>query len=190
MSSCLVRQSWDPKPTGNLTTRVRDFFQILCSLGSITSLPNTLMGTKLGSSDRNNLLAINSDSSIEWQKYGSPPLTKIVATIGPASQDKETLGSAVLAGMRIMRINFSHATPASAEELVRRLRAAPGWHAQTSSGNFNTRAIMLDTKGPEIRTGELRVVRESGDSSKMVLLEKGNIVKIVTDPKSKGDSIF
>jgi hypothetical protein len=37
------------------------------------------------------------------------PLTKIVATIGPASENMPMLGHVVNAGMRIMRINFSHA---------------------------------------------------------------------------------
>ena len=34
--------------------------------------------------------------------------TKIVCTIGPASQDRETLKNLVLAGMNVMRMNFSH----------------------------------------------------------------------------------
>ena len=43
-------------------------------------------------------------------KHKHLPLTKVVATIGPASEQLPVLPEVVVAGMRIMRLNFSHAT--------------------------------------------------------------------------------
>lgn len=60
----------------------------------------------------------------------SPPhaselaLTKIVATIGPTSEQAEPLREVTQAGMRIMRLNFSHATPEEVELRVTNLKAA------------------------------------------------------------------
>ena len=76
-------------------------------------------------------------------------LSKIVATIGPASENLPILPQVVDAGMRIMRINFSHATFDEADLRMRNLRGATG--LTRTEGNL--RAVMLDTQGPEIRTG-------------------------------------
>ena len=76
-------------------------------------------------------------------------LTKVVATIGPASENMPVLPKVVEAGMRIMRLNFSHATYDEANLRVANLRKSPG----LTSKSFNLRNVMLDTQGPEIRTG-------------------------------------
>lgn len=106
-------------------------------------------------------------------------LTKLVATIGPASEAELPLRACVAAGMNVMRVNFSHATVE--EFLLRRrnLRAAPGGEHV---------GVMLDTKGPEIRMGGLRVCRESGERKAKVLMEAGKDVLLTTDPKYDGDS--
>ncbi len=72
--------------------------------------------------------------------------TKIVCTIGPASSDREMLRNLIRAGMDVARLNFSHGT--HDEHLVRlkAIRAA----AELEGKHI---AIMLDTKGPEIRIG-------------------------------------
>ena len=54
------------------------------------------------------------------------PLTKVVATIGPASEEYETLEKCVAAGFSVMRCNFSHATPDEFFLRVGNLRKAPG----------------------------------------------------------------
>ena len=72
--------------------------------------------------------------------------TKIVCTIGPACQDRETLKEMMLAGMNVARLNFSHGTHASHCEtiqILKELRAELDLPV----------AIMLDTKGPEYRVG-------------------------------------
>ena len=70
--------------------------------------------------------------------------TKIICTIGPASENEEVLTNMCLAGMNVARLNFSHGTYPEHEkkiELIKRVREKLGLPI----------AIMLDTKGPEYR---------------------------------------
>lgn len=71
--------------------------------------------------------------------------TKIVCTIGPASFDIEILKKMFDAGMNVARLNFSHGTYPFFEETIKNIRKIS-----------NEIAIILDTKGPEIRSGELK----------------------------------
>ena len=70
---------------------------------------------------------------------------KIVCTIGPASEDYETLKSLVESGMNVMRLNFSHGTHDEHAEKMKTMR-------RINQELGSSVAIMLDTKGPEIRT--------------------------------------
>lgn len=73
--------------------------------------------------------------------------TKIVCTIGPASDSKEVLTKLVKAGMDVMRLNFSHGDHPSHKAKVDLL--------QEINQDLGTNvACLLDTKGPEIRTGD------------------------------------
>ena len=70
--------------------------------------------------------------------------TKIICTIGPSSQNEETLTKMCLAGMNVARLNFSHGTHEEHEKkiaLIKKVREKLGLPI----------AIMLDTKGPEYR---------------------------------------
>jgi len=71
--------------------------------------------------------------------------TKIVCTIGPASENKEVLISLINAGMNVMRLNFSHG---DFEEHGGRIKTLKAINKEIATSV----AIMLDTKGPEIRT--------------------------------------
>src|SRR5579872_4939581 len=74
--------------------------------------------------------------------------TKIVATIGPASRDPEMLRQMFLAGVNVVRLNFSHGTHeehAKVIEDVRRVSRDLGLHI----------AVLQDLPGPKVRTGSL-----------------------------------
>ena len=62
------------------------------------------------------------------------PLSKIVATIGPASEELPVLPKVVDAGMRLMRLNFSHATEEEVELRLKNLALSPAAAADTQSG--------------------------------------------------------
>ncbi len=75
--------------------------------------------------------------------------TKIVATLGPASRDPETLLALVQAGMDVARLNYSHGSREEHAETARRVRDA-------SSRGGRPVAILQDLPGPKLRIGPLR----------------------------------
>jgi pyruvate kinase len=75
--------------------------------------------------------------------------TKIVATIGPASREPDTLLAMIQAGMDVARLNYSHGTLREHEETVRRVRDAAGRAGRPV-------AIMQDLPGPKLRIGPLK----------------------------------
>jgi pyruvate kinase len=90
-------------------------------------------------------------------EFGSPATTpdvrkiartKIVATVGPASCDKEKLGQLINAGVDVFRLNMAHSGPDAQQQHVDNIRAL--------SVEFNQPiAILADLAGPKIRLGEL-----------------------------------
>jgi len=72
--------------------------------------------------------------------------TKIVCSLGPASFDDETVRNLANAGMNVARVNFSHGSHETHGESIKRVR-------RISSELGTQIAVLLDTKGPEIRTG-------------------------------------
>ena len=74
--------------------------------------------------------------------------TKIVATLGPASSGAETLRAMLEAGVNVVRLNFSHGSHESHGEVIDRFR-------QVRDAMGLPAAVLLDTKGPEIRIGLL-----------------------------------
>lgn len=92
--------------------------------------------------------------------------TKIICTIGPASQNKETLTAMCKAGMNVARMNFSHGTYPEQQakmDLVKEVRQELGLPI----------AIMLDTKGPEYR------IRTFKDGK--ITLNEGDTFTFTTD---------
>jgi len=106
-------------------------------------------------------------------------LAKIVATIGPASEEQDILSKCVKSGLGVMRCNFSHATPEEFFLRVGNLRKAPGG---------DRCALMLDTKGPEIRMGGLKVCKETGNRKAKITMEAGNTIVLSNDPALDGAS--
>ena len=72
--------------------------------------------------------------------------TKIICTIGPASCSEEVMRELLLAGLNVARMNFSHGTHESHAEMIARFRKVRDELKLPA-------AVMLDTKGPEIRLG-------------------------------------
>ena len=76
--------------------------------------------------------------------------TKIVCTIGPATKDVEVLKKMILGGMNVARLNFSHGGYPEQEGFINAVKQA------AKEVNMPV-ALLLDTQGPEIRTGKLEV---------------------------------
>ena len=74
--------------------------------------------------------------------------TKIVCTLGPATESPEMLARLIAAGANVFRLNMSHATHEWVRIIVPRIREV----ARQTSANI---AIMMDTQGPAIRTGDV-----------------------------------
>lgn len=72
--------------------------------------------------------------------------TKIVCTLGPSSSDEVTLKKMLEAGMNVARLNFSHGTHEGHRNTIEKFRKVRDEMGISA-------AVMLDTKGPEIRTG-------------------------------------
>jgi pyruvate kinase len=75
--------------------------------------------------------------------------TKIICTLGPATEKPETIRALLNAGADIFRLNMSHAKHEWVREIVPRIR-------QIAAEIPRAAAILLDTQGPAIRTGELK----------------------------------
>jgi len=78
-----------------------------------------------------------------------PNKTKIVCTIGPASESQEVMEQMLLAGMNVARLNFSHGDFESHKRVIDTLRSA-------SRATGRRVAIMADLSGPKMRIGKLK----------------------------------
>uniref|UniRef100_A0A0D9VTI4 Pyruvate kinase n=1 Tax=Leersia perrieri TaxID=77586 RepID=A0A0D9VTI4_9ORYZ len=101
------------------------------------------------------------------------PKTKIVCTLGPASRSVEMCVRLLRAGMCVARFNFSHGSHEYHQETLDNLRKAMDYTGVLC-------AVMLDTKGPEIRTGFLK-------DGKPIQLKQGKEITITTNYSIKGD---
>ncbi|KAG2299183.1 hypothetical protein Bca4012_010744 [Brassica carinata] len=92
-----------------------------------------------------------SDTSVGsmWSKPTARRKTKIVCTVGPSTNTREMIWKLAEAGMNVARMNMSHGDHASHKKVIDLVKE---YNAQSKD---NTIAIMLDTKGPEVRSGDL-----------------------------------
>ena len=93
--------------------------------------------------------------------------TKIVCTMGPATNDRQVMRKLIQSGMDVARFNFSHGSHEEHKarmDMLKQLRE----EEQTNT------AILLDTKGPEIRTGTL-------EGGKKITLETGDTFVLTAD---------
>lgn len=101
--------------------------------------------------------------------------TKVVCTMGPNTNDKELMRKLIRNGMDVARFNFSHGDHAeqkSRMDLLKELR-------EEEHSNV---AILLDTKGPEIRTGLLK-------DGKKIMLEAGKKFTLTTEEVAGDENI-
>ena len=99
--------------------------------------------------------------------------TKIVATIGPASGEPETLVRMVEAGMDVARLNYSHGTLEEHAETIRRVRDAAGRAGRPV-------AVLQDLPGPKMRIGPLR--------DDIIELKPGDRLTFVCGEEIEGDA--
>ena len=94
------------------------------------------------------------------------PRTKIICTIGPSVNTYEKILELIRAGMNVARLNFSHGTHEEHHRVIQLLKQARE-ECQVSL------AIMMDTKGPEIRVGKIK--------GEQVQLTAGHKLQLVKD---------
>ena len=101
-------------------------------------------------------------------------LTKVVFTLGPASSDEDMLEKLILAGVDICRLNMAHADEAWTRKMIHRIR-------DVCARTQRHIAIMMDVKGPEIRTGDLPAAVE---------LVAGQLIDLLPQPGGAEDGVF
>ncbi len=92
--------------------------------------------------------------------------TKIVATLGPASNSRSVIQKMIEAGMNVVRLNFSHGTYETHTESIKLIRSL----SRTMNRHVG---ILLDLQGPKIRTGKLK-------DGEPIYLETGKTIQITT----------
>ena len=95
--------------------------------------------------------------------------TKIVCTIGPASESVEMLEKLIQAGMNVARLNFSHGSHEEHGRRIKNIRIA-------AEALGTTVAILLDTKGPEIRLGRLAAEKYTVVEGQEVILTTRDVL--------------
>ena len=107
--------------------------------------------------------------------------TKIVCTIGPASRDADTMREMLEAGMNVARLNFSHGTHEEHRKTIETFR-------RVRDEQDRPAAILLDTKGPEIRLGDFEngsEILEEGDEFTLTSEEcPGTKERVITTYKA------
>ena len=97
--------------------------------------------------------------------------TKIVCTMGPACDNEDTLREMIKAGMNVARFNFSHGSYEEHHERIERVRRLAAELGQPVG-------ILLDTKGPEVRTGLLK-------DHKKVTVTEGDPIIVTAAPTTE-----
>ncbi len=91
--------------------------------------------------------------------------TKIIATVGPVSSNLEMLMKLADSGVNIFRLNFSHGTHEGHGKLINLIK-------RLNKKRKENVAILLDTKGPEIRTGDMKIP---------ITVKRGDKLTLTTD---------
>ena len=97
--------------------------------------------------------------------------TKIICTIGPATESLTALRKLHNNGMNVARINMSHATHKSAQLIIDRINKI-NKESKLNSGKIG---ILLDTQGPEIRTGDTELPLELSVGEEVTLTVRDEV---------------
>ncbi|HZF00949.1 MAG TPA: pyruvate kinase, partial [Methylomirabilota bacterium] len=97
---------------------------------------------------------------------GTVRRTKIISTLGPATDSAEMIGKLIDAGVNIFRLNMSHAPHDWVRRVVKDIRVE-------SAARKKFIGIMMDTQGPAIRTGDLGVPLDLQPGQKFTLTVRG-----------------
>ncbi len=99
--------------------------------------------------------------------------TKIIATLGPATESKETMYKLIQAGVNVFRINFSHSSHKDAVQMIKQIRELNAEH------DYNV-AILADLQGPKLRIGN---VEEGAEIKQGDILTFSNVDEMGTAKK-------
>ncbi|KAG5061319.1 hypothetical protein JHK87_002348 [Glycine soja] len=157
--------------TINLSSATTSLFQSkhrtkrIPRLPTIARITNHIEGTHLNSpngspilGNANNSLEVPSNNYISLHSSDVRRKTKIVCTIGPSTSSRDMIWNLAQAGMNVARLNMSHGDHASHLQTIDLVKE------YNSQFQDKVVAIMLDTKGPEVR---------SGDVAQPILLKEG-----------------
>ncbi len=109
----------------------------------------------------------------DMQTIKKPNNTKIVITVGPASDNHQMISSLIDAGVDVFRINSSHGSPEKHQETIKLIKAI-------SNEKKCNIAILIDLQGPKIRMGQLK---------EDILLEDGQEIVLTTADKIENQDI-
>ncbi|KAH7826185.1 pyruvate kinase (PK) [Monocercomonoides exilis] len=112
--------------------------------------------------------ASSTDSALKSPSASFTPLTKIVATLGPATSTYETISQVVTAGVNVIRMNFSHGTHEFHEQLYKIVR-------KVAEDLGKEVAIIADLQGPKVRTNTF--------PGGKITIKRGDKVSIVGSPE-------
>jgi len=101
-------------------------------------------------------------------------LTKVVFTLGPATEDEGMLEKLILAGVDVCRLNMAHGDSAWTRTMIRRVR-------EVCRRTGRQIALLMDVKGPEIRTGDLPVPID---------LSAGQLIDLLPAPGGAEDGVL
>ena len=96
--------------------------------------------------------------------------TKIVATLGPATNTKEILTNLAKEGVNVFRINFSHANYDIVKEQIQQIRVLNeenGWNV----------AVLADLQGPKLRVGVMKEGTVLKDGQEFIFTTKDNAIQ-------------
>ena len=108
--------------------------------------------------------------------------TKIICTIGPASNSYDMIRKMALSGMNVARLNFSHG---SHDDHLKVINHIKGVRAEL----HKPMGIMLDTKGPEVRTGIMDDLQVPPGQRVRLVKKFESVGDIVVDPECVVDQI-